>query len=62
MVEQRLIHGRHARHCRNLITRNRFQCLFRIETRQHNNLSASVHRPVEHRAIGEDMEKGQHAH
>ena len=62
MIEQRLIHGRHAGHGHRLGALDRLQRIARIEARQHHDLAAAQHRAVEHAGIGEHMEQRQHAH
>ena len=62
MIEQRLIHGRHTGHRGNFRACDRRQGLLRIETGQHDDFPAALDGAVEHRAVRENVEKGQNAH
>ena len=61
MVEQRLIHCRHAGHRSGAGSGERLEALAGIEARQHGNAAAIEHGAVEHAGIGENMEERQHA-
>jgi hypothetical protein len=60
MIQQRLIHGRHAGQRRRLGALQRRQHLRPVEARQHHHFASVQHRAVEDACVGEDMEEGQH--
>ncbi len=61
MIEQRLIHGGHARHLGGARTLDRGDHLTRLEPRQQHHLPPGRNRPIEHAAVGEDVKERQRA-
>ena len=60
MIEQRLIHGRHAGQRRRLDPLDRRERHLGIKTRQHRNHPARQNRAVQYAGVGKDMEERQH--